>query len=251
DKLYGGDGNDSLDGSSGDDLLYGGAGNDTLSVYTGTNVLDGGAGDDTLSASYFSNNTFIGGTGNDVITGSFMSDDTYQFNLGDGQDEITEGQANNTLSLSDRIVLGAGITTADVSVTRNGYDLLINVGMGGDLITVKSWYSSTDNRVENLEFADGTVWDVNTLDSMGLVVQGTEFDDVLAGLSSKDDELHGLGGNDTLTGSSGNDKLYGGDGNDSLDGSSGDDLLYGGAGNDTLSVYTGTNVLDGGAGDDT
>ncbi|MGL4964405.1 MAG: calcium-binding protein [Inquilinus sp.] len=58
------------------------------------------------------------------------------------------------------------------------------------------------------------------------------------------DELHGLGGNDTLSGLGNNDWLYGDAGNDTLLGGDGSDLLVGGAGAD---------VLDGGAGfaDDT
>ncbi|MCP4410961.1 MAG: hypothetical protein GY808_00070, partial [Gammaproteobacteria bacterium] len=88
--MFGGDGNDSLHGNTGSDLLYGGNGNDTLIVSTGTNVLDGGAGDDTLSATQAGAHTFIGGTGNDTITGSTLPNDTYVFNLGDGQDVITD-----------------------------------------------------------------------------------------------------------------------------------------------------------------
>jgi Ca2+-binding RTX toxin-like protein len=58
------------------------------------------------------------------------------------------------------------------------------------------------------------------------------------------DELHGLGGNDTLSGLGNDDWLYGDAGNDTLLGGDGSDLLVGGAGAD---------VLDGGAGfaDDT
>ncbi|MGO4129096.1 calcium-binding protein [Inquilinus sp. YAF38] len=56
------------------------------------------------------------------------------------------------------------------------------------------------------------------------------------------DELHGLGGNDTLSGLGNNDWLYGDAGSDTLTGGDGADLLVGGAGAD---------VLDGGASLDT
>ena len=48
------------------------------------------------------------------------------------------------------------------------------------------------------------------------------------------DELHGLGGNDTLSGLGNDDWLYGDAGTDSLAGGDGNDLLVGGAGADSL-----------------
>jgi Ca2+-binding RTX toxin-like protein len=103
---------------------------------------------------------------------------------------------------------------------------------------------------------------------------GTEGDDTLTGeilvpQPSGDpvidpnywqDELHGLGGNDTLSGLGNADWLYGDAGNDTLSGQVGDDSLYGGAGDDTLlggDHYdvlvggAGADILDGGAGVDT
>ncbi|MGO4129097.1 calcium-binding protein [Inquilinus sp. YAF38] len=64
------------------------------------------------------------------------------------------------------------------------------------------------------------------------------------------DELHGLGGNDTLSGLGNNDWLYGDAGNDTLLGQVGDDSLYGGAGVDTLMGGEWTDLLVGGAGAD-
>jgi Ca2+-binding RTX toxin-like protein len=74
------------------------------------------------------------------------------------------------------------------------------------------------------------------------------------------DELHGLGGNDTLSGLGNDDWLYGDAGNDTLSGQVGNDSLYGGAGvdalmggdwNDLLVGGAGADVLDGGASYDT
>jgi len=64
------------------------------------------------------------------------------------------------------------------------------------------------------------------------------------------DELHGLGGNDTLSGLGNNDWLYGDAGNDTLSGQVGDDSLYGGAGDDTLLGGDWFDLLVGGAGAD-
>jgi Ca2+-binding RTX toxin-like protein len=48
DRLYGGAGNDLLDGREGRDALYGEAGNDQLVWSVGGDIMDGGAGDDLL-----------------------------------------------------------------------------------------------------------------------------------------------------------------------------------------------------------
>jgi len=48
DMIYGGLGNDVMNGDEGDDVLYGGHGNDYLSGSSGKDILDGGDGNDTL-----------------------------------------------------------------------------------------------------------------------------------------------------------------------------------------------------------
>ncbi len=71
--------------------------------------------------------------------------------------------------------------------------------------------------------------------------------------------VRGLGGNDTLTGSSsaedingniGNDSILGGGGDDTLRGGKGDDVLIGGVGDDYLFGNTGSNIVTGGDGVD-
>jgi Ca2+-binding RTX toxin-like protein len=78
-----------------------------------------------------------------------------------------------------------------------------------------------------------------TLDAGNNNTYGTDLSDL----------IYGLGGNDTLRGSStgtsttDNDSLFGGDGNDSLDGGTGNDLISGGAGQDTLEGGDGSDTL--------
>jgi Ca2+-binding RTX toxin-like protein len=269
DTLHGGDGDDVLDGSDGDDTLHGGAGDDTLTSSTGADTLNGDAGNDTVSVSNSGagGQSIRGGAGNDTInTGG--QNQTYHFDLGDGQDVVTDYSGSD-----DRILLGAGITTTDVVIARDGFDLIVLVGAGGDRIRVDNWYDPGNQnvyRIEGLHFADSTIWNVSTLETKGLSVYGTSGDDTLTGLSNFADSLYGGGGNDTITsgggtladalfgesgndtlvGASGNDSLDGGADNDTLDGSMGDDVLLGGAGNDTLIGNYGNDTLDGGAGDD-
>jgi Ca2+-binding RTX toxin-like protein len=92
------------------------------------------------------------------------------------------------------------------------------------------------------------------------VITGTSFNDVIDLASYPlPVEIQGLGGNDSLTGTSfgdrlyggdGEDRLYGGDGNDILDGGTGADHLWGDSGNDQLSGGDGNDELYGGEGYD-
>ena len=74
DFISGGDGNDTLQGASGDDSLDGGAGNDAMSGRSGNDQLTGGAGNDTVLGG-FGEDTLQGGLGNDLLIGGFDFDD--------------------------------------------------------------------------------------------------------------------------------------------------------------------------------
>src|SRR5262249_7251319 len=79
-ELFGGAGNDTLTGGSGNDLLFGQTGNDTLLGKGGNDLLFGGAGNDTL----------IGGVGNDQVFGQ-AGNDRMIWNPGDGSDLFEGG----------------------------------------------------------------------------------------------------------------------------------------------------------------
>ena len=95
----GGDGDDELDGSDGNDTITGGAGDDTLFAGIGTNSLNGGDGDDIIFTENdtSSRNTIEGGSGNDTI------------NAGSGADRIIAGAGNDTYKF------GLGIDEIDYS----------------------------------------------------------------------------------------------------------------------------------------
>ncbi|HWA22919.1 MAG TPA: CARDB domain-containing protein [Caulobacterales bacterium] len=69
-------------------------------------------------------------------------------------------------------------------------------------------------------------------------------------LSSPTQNAHGLGGNDTITGSSGADSIFGDGGNDLIDGAAANDTLYGGTGSDILFGGSGNDFADAGDSDD-
>jgi Ca2+-binding RTX toxin-like protein len=221
-------GNDDVLGLEGDDSLLGGEGVDRLYGDQGNDTLTGGAGADNLSGGV-DNDILTGGTGNDNVSGDW-GDDTYHFNLGDGQDIVFDYSGN------DIVQFGAGILPADVTVTRDFNNLYLSINGGSDRLTFSSWFSSPSFQIEQVIFANGTVWDTAAITAM--VSSATEGNDILVG-GSGNDVIDGLGGNDSLIGNAGDDELSGGAGNDALSGNGGNDTLQGGTGNDSLYGYDG------------
>ena len=242
-EIHGLGGNDTLKGNSGDDKLYGDEGNDTLTGSSGNDALYGGAGNDSLRGE--SGNDFLhGGMGDDQLNG-FTGSDTYLFNLGDGKDTITDNYRNS--SDSDTLRFGEGLLAQNARLTRSGNDLVISFEGCDDSVTITGYLYSSLYQVENIVFADGTVWEPELVKAM--LIAGTDEAQTLVAYG-EGSEIRGLGGNDTLKGNSGGDKLYGDEGDDNLAGDSGNDMLYGGAGNDSLNGNSGNDVLDGGSGND-
>ena len=87
---------------------------------------------------------------------------------------------------------GAGITVDNISISANDTDMLIALS-DGQVITIANWNSANISRIEQFEFADGTVWestditnamaiasgDVSSIDSnLNLLIQSySSFDD--------------------------------------------------------------------------
>ncbi|MEN7433720.1 calcium-binding protein, partial [Chromobacterium sp. TRC.1.1.SA] len=236
DLLRGGAGDDVLNGYEGDDTLQGGDGNDTLFGDAGHNVLEGGRGDDSL----------VGGVDGDL----------YLFNLGDGNDVISDNalekrnEADVNPAYRDELRFGAGISPQDIELLHVGNDLVLQHGNGEDSVTIQNWFVDKRYWVEQIRFADGTLWTIDDLAQRVIVQTGTDRKETMSGWMGKD-HLIGLAGNDTLNGREGDDWLEGGAGNDKLLGGAGNDTLQGGDGDDWLEGGSGRNVLEGGKGNDT
>ena len=249
DVLHGGAGNDILYGGRGRDFLYGGADNDVLDGGNGADFLSGGPGADVLGGEYgqltydpgwypsygytgeLVGNTYDGGTGNDRLNGSTGAD-TYLFDLGWGADTLCE-QDNPNLRVTDVIWFGAGISSADIRVSRKNLDLVLSHVNGQDSITLKSWvvdYTSTVKQVEEIRFQNGTVWSAASLTAQCQTQQGDDGGNKLDGLSGYANQLFGNGGADEVRGGGYNDLLAGGTGND---------YLWGGNGSDTFQYFRG------------
>jgi len=159
DKLYGRQGDDVLDGGDGDDFLYGEAGNDTLRGKGGRDRLYGGVGDDVLDGGT-GNDYLYGGTANPTLDAQASNgNDTYRFSRGSGQDTIFD--YDKTVGNLDTILLAADLTTADITLHRNGDNLELTINGTTDKLTVQSWFlnDSYEYQVEQIKFADGTTWD--------------------------------------------------------------------------------------------
>ena len=178
--------------------------------------------------------------------------DTYVFDRGFGHDTIASryvGEGGLEFVTSDDIVsFGAGIAASDVSVQfANSFpgnnvffdihdptiitdfyqdDVVLTVGSTGDSVRIATQlindrFSNFSHTVEQVRFADGTVW--SGADITNRLATGTAGNDMLVGDFSAN----------LLTGGAGNDRLLGQEGDDTLIGGAGNDDLYGGAGNDT------------------
>ena len=251
DRLYGHEGNDTLDGGEGANRLYGGDGDDVLLGGIGNEILYGDADNDRL----------ISGAGNDALYGG-SGNDTYVFRRGDGQDVIQNSDSNvgdGAGAGLDVIELGSDITESDVTLRREGSDLLIIINGTDDRLKVDGHFSGVlSSEIDEIRFTDGseTVWGLSDIEAYAFLgtesdddLRGSDADNVLDGLGG-DDFIRGYGGDDTLTGGSGDDTVYGNDGADTIHGDAGDDTLVGGDGNDLLAGGLGDDRLVGGDGDD-
>jgi Ca2+-binding RTX toxin-like protein len=156
DELYAGAGNDTIDGGNDADLVAAGAGNDTITTGNGLDMVVAGAGDDYVNTDNDADfvdagsgvDTILTGFGADFIAAGMGNDiidaggdqDIIAFNKGDGADTVlTSSWQRDTLSL------GGGIKYADLSLSKVGNNLVLNLGIT-DSMTFKDWYLDTTRR---------------------------------------------------------------------------------------------------------
>ena len=190
---------------SGIENVYGGAGDDTLQGDANDNILSGGDGADRfVVVDGFGNDTISGGSGgndDDVLDLSALTFGVTVSYTGAETGTITDG--TDTLSFEDieRIILGAQDDVADGASATSG----INVDGGAGNDTLSGHHGADDT----LLGGDGN-------DEL----RGWSGDDSLVG-GAGNDSLIGDKGNDTLEGGAGDDTLGSWTGAASMDG--GDD----------------------------
>ena len=252
DTMRGDAGNDTLKGMEGDDVLYGEDGEDTLRAGDGADKLYGGAGDDALYGDA-GDDILDGGAGNDILQGG-LGNDTYLFGRGDGQDML-KGQSDSAPGKLNTLRFKDDVAASEVQTERDGTALLLRIAGTSDSVRVENFFTNNTptapnndkNPLQQVQFADGTVWDLATLAQMSFT--GNDTSETLKGTNDAD-TIYAGAGNDTLQGLGGDDVLYGEDGEDTLRAGDGADKLYGGAGDDALYGDAGDDILDGGAGND-
>ena len=230
DLLFAVVGGGTVDGGPGDDWLVGQGSGDQLLGGTGSDHLLGGDGDDTLQ----------GGSGDDVLRGG-RGADVYRFNAGSGRDAIEADEHPSAPDGSlDAIAFDASVTPGMVTVELADYGLYVS--WGSDSIVIRGFVADTADRsgtVEEIRFADGTVWDHAELARRAQSIYGSDGDDVLEVPVAVGMQVYGLAGNDRLTGGGGDDLLDGGAGSDQMFGLGGDDVYVVDSSADAVTEYAG------------
>lgn len=263
--LSGGQGKDTIIGSSGDDFIDGGEGVDYLAGKNGDDayVIDSrldiiyeleGEGNDTVisfvdidivTSPYLnieniilagSANTAHGSNVGNLIFGN--SGNNQLFGL-DGNDTIQGGEGNDYIGLGEGdnfyiYNVGDGVDTISDYHSQTGFNtLLINVEF--DNVTISRGEDGLSIRINE----DGGEIRLNDFASIsqfqfanGLSMSRAELQQRLEQVSGLNDDVYGTYEDDYIDAGQGADTVSGLDGNDVLVGGEGNDNLYGGSGSD-------------------
>ena len=170
---------DTVNGTSYNDVIYGNGGHDTINAGEG-------------------NDTIVGGIGNDILNGG-NGDDAYVYNLGDGFDTISESGGD------DKIVFGEGINQSDLSFEKIGNNLKISIN-GDEIkgIQINDQFGSSSNKVETIEFHDGSTLDISNADQLiqamnSFSVSNSASTDTLSNPTEDVSDMYSLAASQDLT----------------------------------------------------
>ncbi|WP_269141006.1 calcium-binding protein [Steroidobacter gossypii] len=169
-------------GSERDDWITGFDRDDVIRGYGGVDELNGGGGNDDIA----------GGAGHDLINGQ-AGDDTYRFGRGQGVDQITDVSGTN------RIVLDAGITPADVTLYRTSSrtsiaspwsastsdSVVVMLDGGQEQLWLMNFFGGATRPISEIVFADGTIWTSSDIDAHLIDVRGVS--NVATGTTGNDE----------------------------------------------------------------
>lgn len=189
----GGEGDETITGTEGNDLINGGGGDDLLLGLGGDDVLNGGIGNDKA----------IGAAGNDLLTGDIGND---TLDGGDGSDTLLGGAGDDEVLGRAGNDLMLGGTGDDMLAGAQGDDLLIG-GLGVDSLSG----GIGDDVLVGVNLGES---DANSLDDIDALVTGLpkvddDAGDILDGGFGTDILLVGSG--DVATGGGGSDQFIIGD----------------------------------------
>lgn len=244
-------GDNTIDGSWGQDTLAGGAGNDTLYGLGGDDVFTAGAGDDYV----------FGGNGTDTLVYDVEYTDVTVVAADDESITLQTNEGRDVVSgVEEFIFNGTTLTFDEVSGTEEDDpdppdlpdppDEPGEPPASGPLTLFGTENSDVfeyyDGAVQILAYGDDdTIITGNADDTL---LGGAGEDTIQAGLG--DDFVSGGDDDDQIWGQGADDVIFGGNGVDVLRGGIGQDTLYGGDGDDILRSQRDGDVLYGGDGDD-
>jgi hypothetical protein len=239
----GGDGNDTLIGTSGRDVLIGEAGDDSLAGGGEDDILEGGPGMDTLDFS-----TAPGGVTVNLTTGQATGSGTDTLRelenlIGSAFDDVIVGG-----SFPGRLEGGSGNDAFRSSfgtlVGGNGMDTFLPLEGATSLPAMVVIDGGPGNDRIDFSTVAGAGVSVNAGGGKDVVLASAGPDQVGGGPGG--DSMKGLGGIDSLSGGPGRDTLAGGEESDFLDGGAGNDAIEGEAAPDVLFGGPGVDILNGG-----
>jgi Ca2+-binding RTX toxin-like protein len=130
DDLAGGDGNDNISGGNGNDALVGGRGNDMLNGGNGNDVLTAGAGDDVLTGGN-GNDILRGGSGDDYLTGG-NGNNIFAFAGGFGHDTVSDFGHDDRIEFDGGVFQNFGAVQA--ASHQAGNDTVITLDAGNSIV---------------------------------------------------------------------------------------------------------------------
>lgn len=151
--------------------------------------------------------TIVGNGGDDYLEGRSGSD-VYRYASGDGADRIYE---DGNITDVDTLLL-TDLNADDISLRQDGLHLwMLDLATGQEVQIDNQFYTDEQYSLEQIVFADGTVWNREQIRQAAWFRGTTGIDDI-----------YGSSLDDTIVAGLGDDALYGGSGGDTYVYASGD-----------------------------
>ncbi|KZY93204.1 hypothetical protein A3743_06235, partial [Oleiphilus sp. HI0072] len=178
--VYGSWGRDIIVGFGGSDELVGSSGGDLI---IGDGLLFGNEGDDILESRNMSNDNYdgrafmFGGDGDDTYRVGINSVNTFIYNGSEAghYGASFSGGPGGSASDFDVLEFMEGISPDDINFYANGYGLELEIGNNGYVVTLADYFEPLTYQgqgigetapVDEIRFADGTVWNQNDITDM-------------------------------------------------------------------------------------
>lgn len=168
DIIYGSDGDDYIDGRGGDDWLNGGRGNDKIYGNDGNDILIGNEGVNYLYGGGGNDIYIYNGSGSDIIIDEKWATAKVQEwywdeKISDYRDKWVEKGKVLIDGGVDKVIFTNDSSPKYFIIQRYDNDLVFKLKNSKNTLTLKNWYSSSEQRIEEFVFADGSQLDIAAL----------------------------------------------------------------------------------------